>query len=133
VNYRRKDPPNANAAIARLGELYAAQGAQTHGGDRRSVAFKEASARGERLKSATAHLALVTGKSQPTIRRKRRIEREGSARVKRALVTKAITETEAEAQIEDETRTARPASPFPATRSRVGRWRGRRGHCRLML
>jgi len=94
-NLRRRSLPDEATAMARLVELYKAQTPVRHGGDRRSPQFKSSGQVGHH-KGAVAKAARATGQSERDIRRKARVGRLGTKKLKQALATKNINILEAD-------------------------------------
>lgn len=97
-NLLRKAPPDEATALARLHEIYEKTSTSTHGGDRRSGAFKETGSKRHRgaLESATGRVARITGQSKRDVQRKVKIGKNATPKVKRALEEKKIPVNEAD-------------------------------------
>ncbi|MFP2929488.1 ParB/RepB/Spo0J family partition protein [Pyxidicoccus sp. 3LG] len=93
-NLRRQTLPDEATAMARLVRLYEAQAMVRHGGDRRSEAFRSSGQAGRM--GAVAKAARATGQSERDVRRKARVGRLGSKKLKQALAAKAINILDAE-------------------------------------
>jgi ParB/RepB/Spo0J family partition protein len=93
-NLRRKALPDEPSAVARLLAIYDRTSPVKHGGDRRSKEYQRSKAQVAHLNAAT-RAAEVIGQSASEVRRKARIGRLGTAKVKRALAEKQINILEA--------------------------------------
>ncbi len=97
-NLRRKALPDETTAVAQLLQIYAKTNPSKRGGDRRSRAFSAGQVQsGHRdRENATERVAHVVGQSVREVRRKGRIGRLGTPKVKQALAGKQIKLVEAE-------------------------------------